>query len=54
MALPPGWEAISMGEGNIVYLDHINREAHEDPPGKVWQQRAAKAAANTPPEGSEA
>lgn len=49
--LPPGWEMASI-EGTIVYLDHINREAHEEPPSVVWHHRLSKAATRGPAQGA--
>lgn len=36
--LPPGWERI-VYQGSVVYVDHISREAHEEPPWEVWRRR---------------
>eukprot|EP00758_Cryptobia_borreli_P005782 Tbor_TRINITY_DN4987_c6_g1::TRINITY_DN4987_c6_g1_i1::g.9810::m.9810 len=38
-ALPPGWERI-IYMGREVYLDHLSREAYEEPPWRVWARRS--------------
>lgn len=36
--LPPGWEKLTY-QGAVVYVDHVSREAHEEPPWEVWRRR---------------
>ena len=36
--LPLGWERVSRGQ-SFVYLDHVGREAHAEPPWDVWQRK---------------
>jgi len=38
--LPPGWEKINY-KGQVVYLDHLAREAHEELPWEVWRKRSS-------------
>ena len=42
--LPPGWERIEH-DGAVLYLDHISREASDEPPWELWRQRAAAGTA---------
>ena len=47
VSLPPGWERIDHG-GKTLYLDHIKREAFDEPPWEVWRKRQLIPAAQAP------
>ena len=38
--LPAGWEKI-VYNGQVIYLDHLNREAHDEHPFKMWSRAFA-------------
>jgi hypothetical protein len=42
--MPRGWERITIGGSSHVYLDHVSREAYENPPWEIWQRQAAATA----------
>lgn len=41
--LPPGWEVLVV-EGEKIYVDHMSREAHKQPPWVLWRERYEAAA----------